>query len=42
MKYEDDSWIDTGVLFGAAVVALVIGGVVELFRLPGRFWRAIK
>lgn len=42
MTPDDDSWLDTGMLFGAAVVALFIGGVVELCRLPVRLWRGFK
>lgn len=42
MTPDDDSWLDTGMLFGAAVVALAILGVVELCRLPERLWRSIK
>lgn len=42
MTPDDDSWLDTGMLFGAAVVALAILGVVELCRLPVRLWRSIK
>lgn len=42
VPYDPDSWLDTGMLFGAAVVALVILGVVEFCRLPVRLWRSIK
>jgi len=39
---EEDSWLDTGMLFGAAVCATVILGVFELCRLPGRVWRLCR
>ncbi len=43
MKPEDDfGWDEWSVLISAAVLALFIGAVVELCRLPGRLWRAIQ
>jgi hypothetical protein len=42
MKPEDDGWPDTGMLFGAAVIAGVIYLAWLVGSLPGRLWRAIK
>lgn len=42
MTPDDDSWLDTGMLFGAAVIALVVLAVFELCRLPVRLWRGFK
>ena len=39
---EEDSWLDTGMLFGDAVCAKVILGVFEICRLPGRVWRWLR
>jgi len=39
-KPPDDSGL--WVLFVAVIIATMIGAVVELCRLPGRFWRGIK
>jgi len=42
MNDDDLGWLDWPLIIWAAILGTVILAVVELIRLPGRFWRAIR